>query len=342
VGGQGDAAVGDGDVAAGGAREAAHDGLAVGGQRADADLVSGDTRVVEAADGAAGAVEEFGGPAAELCLGGVQVHGIGGVRGLQVQQAAGVGAEAELGGVYQPRRAGRGDRADADGQAGRLRARGVPGHERHPGQGRGPAAGAADHFVRLEDGACGGTHPRRRARFQAGDPARLAGQDVRAVALRLGDQAGDQRFGEKVALLGEERGRGSGRDTQRGLEPGGFGRVDEAGRVIPAGQAFHPGFELGAVCGQLDVAGRAVPGVTVESGRELGPGPDPGVVQVVVGAGRLVVGVQPGEAPPAGGAARLVLVEQRHPGAGRGQPDRHQGPEYPRPHHHAPASSHSP
>ena len=83
------------------------------------------------------------------------------------------------------------------------------------------------------------------ARLQAGHPARLAGADVRAVALRPGDQAGDQRFGQQVALAGEERGRGVGRDAQRGLERGGLGRVDEAGRVAPSGQALHPGFEFG-------------------------------------------------------------------------------------------------
>jgi hypothetical protein len=118
VGGQGDAAVGDRDVEAGGAGEAAHDGLAVGRQRADAELVCDDAGVVEAADGAAGPVEEFGGPAGELGLRGVQVYGVGGVRSLQVQ-AAGVRAQADLRGVYHPGRPRRGDRADADHQVGR-------------------------------------------------------------------------------------------------------------------------------------------------------------------------------------------------------------------------------
>jgi hypothetical protein len=55
VGGQGHAAVGDRDVEARSAGEAAHDGLTVGGQRADANLVSHHPGVVEATDGTAGA-----------------------------------------------------------------------------------------------------------------------------------------------------------------------------------------------------------------------------------------------------------------------------------------------
>src|SRR6266566_8699534 len=89
VRGEGHAAVGDRDVQARGTGDAAHDGLAVGGQRADADLELHDLGVVQAADRAAGAAEEFGGPAAQFRLGSVQVDG--GVRGLQVQQAAGMG-----------------------------------------------------------------------------------------------------------------------------------------------------------------------------------------------------------------------------------------------------------
>ena len=93
MGGQGHAAVGDRDVDARGAGEAAHDGLAVGGERADADLELHDPGVVEAADGALGAAEEFGGPAAQFGFWRVQVHGGRGVLGLQVQQAAGMRAQ---------------------------------------------------------------------------------------------------------------------------------------------------------------------------------------------------------------------------------------------------------
>ena len=153
------------------------------------------------------------------------------------------------------------------------------------------------------------------------------------------DQTGDQGFGQQVALVGEERGHRSGRDAQRGLEPGGLGGVGEAGRITPFGEAPDPGFEGGGGVrgGQLQVADRAVPGVAAKIGRELGPGSHPGVVEVVVRPGRLVVGVQPGEAPPAGAAARLVLVEQRHPDVCRGQPGRHRGAQYARTDHHAAA-----
>src|SRR5581483_11426276 len=138
-----------------------------------------------------------------------------------------------------------------------------------------------------------------------GDPAGLAGDHFGAVAFGAGDQAGDEGFGQQVALAEEER--SGGRDPQRRLQPGGFGRVDDAGRVAPLGQAADPGGELGGPgvrgVGQLDVAGGTVPGSAVEVVRELGPGDDPGVVEVVVVPGGLVVGVQPGEAPLAGGAA---------------------------------------
>ncbi len=348
MGGQGYAAVGDGDVEAGGAGEAADDGLAVGGHRADADLVGDDLRVVEAADGAAGAAEEFGGPAAQSGLGGVQVDL--GVGRFQVDLAAGVGAQAEVGGVQQADRGGRGDRAGADYQAGRGGAGGVPGDQRHRGgragqggQGGRPAAGAAHHLVGLQDIAVSGANSRCRARpgVQAGDAAGLAGQDVRAVAFRPRDQALDQRFGQDVTLAGEERG-ASCRRAERGLDLGCFGRVDEAGGVAPSGQAAHAGFEFGGLgvgVGQFDVADGAVPGLAVEAGRELGPGADAGVVEVVVGPGRLVVRVQPGETPPAGGAARLVLVQQRHRRACACQPGRHRGAEHARADHHVAAGS---
>ena len=111
-----------------------------------------DPGVVEAADRAAGTVEEFGAPAAQLGFWGVQVHGGRGVLGLQVQQAAGMRAQGEVRGVDQPDRARRGDRADADGEPGSGRAAGPPGNERHRGQVGGPAAGAADHLVRVQHG----------------------------------------------------------------------------------------------------------------------------------------------------------------------------------------------
>ena len=64
MGGQGDAAVGDGDVETGGAGEAADDGLAVHWHRADADLILDDAGLVQAVDGLLSSAEEFGGPAA--------------------------------------------------------------------------------------------------------------------------------------------------------------------------------------------------------------------------------------------------------------------------------------
>jgi hypothetical protein len=57
------AAVGNGNIDAGGAGEAADDGLAVGGHRAGADLALHDAGVVEAADGLPGPAEEFFRPA---------------------------------------------------------------------------------------------------------------------------------------------------------------------------------------------------------------------------------------------------------------------------------------
>jgi hypothetical protein len=74
--------VGHRDVDARSAGEAAHDGLAVGGQRADADLADHHPGAVEAADGTTGTAEEFGGPAAQFGFGGVHVHGGRGVLGL--------------------------------------------------------------------------------------------------------------------------------------------------------------------------------------------------------------------------------------------------------------------
>ena len=208
MGGQGHPAVGDRDVEARSAGEAARDGLTVGGQRADADLVGHHPGVVEATDGTAGASEEFGGPAAQLRFGGVQVHGGCGILGLQVQQAAGMRAHREVRGVQQPDRARRGDGADADREPGGGRAAALPGNERHRGEGGRPAADAADHLVRLEHGTDGGADLRRSvpAGFDACDAAGVAGEDLRTVALRVRDQAGDQRFGLQVALFREERG----------------------------------------------------------------------------------------------------------------------------------------
>src|SRR5581483_10697624 len=62
VGGQGDAAGGDRHVDVRGGGQRADDRVAVLGHGADADTAFGDLGVVEAADGAAGAAEEFGGP----------------------------------------------------------------------------------------------------------------------------------------------------------------------------------------------------------------------------------------------------------------------------------------
>jgi hypothetical protein len=67
--------MGDRDVEAGGAGEAAHDGLAVGGHGADADLVFLDAGVDEAADGLLGPAEQRRSPAAQGGFWSVQVHG---------------------------------------------------------------------------------------------------------------------------------------------------------------------------------------------------------------------------------------------------------------------------
>ena len=245
-------------------------------------------------------------------------------------------AHGEIRGVQQPDRARRGDGADTDHEPGGGRAAVLPGNERHRGEGGRPAAGAADHLVRLQHGAGGGADPRRSvpAGVDACDAGGLAGEDLRTVAFRARDQAGDQRFGQEVALIGEERG-GRGRKPQGRFELGCFGRADEASGVAPLGQASDAGFEFaGARGGQLDVADGPVPGVAVEVRSQLGPRTHPGVVEIVIGPGRLVVRVDPREAPPAGGAAGLVLVEQRHPQARRGQPGRHRGPKNARPNHH--------
>jgi hypothetical protein len=160
------------------------------------------------------------------------------------------------------------------------------------------------------------------------------------VAFRVRDQASDQRFGQQVALIREERGRRCWKPQCR-FELGCFGRADEASGVAPLGQALDAGFEFAGACGrQFDVAGRAVPGVAVEVRGQFGPGLHPGVIEVVIGPGGLVVRVDPREAPPAGGAARLVLVEQRHPQAGRGQPGRHRGAENARADYHATTGRH--
>jgi hypothetical protein len=258
--------VGDRDVEARNAGEAAHDGLTVGGQRADADLAGHHPGVVEAADRTAGASEEFGGPVAQFGFGGVQVHGGCGILGLQVQQAAGMRAQREVRGVQQPDRARRDDGADADREPGSDRAFCLPGDQRHRGEGGRPAAGAADHLVCLQHPTGGGADLRRSvpAGVDACDTAGVAGEDLRAVAFRVRDQAGDQRFGQQVALIREERGSRYWKPQCR-LELGCFGRADEASGVSPLGQAPDAGFEFAGACGrQLDVAGRAVPGVAVE------------------------------------------------------------------------------
>ena len=86
AGGQGDAAVGDGDVEPPGSGQAADDRLAVHRHGPDADLIVGDGRLLEAADGAAGAVQESARPTEGLGTGRMQVYR--GVGGLQVHQAA--------------------------------------------------------------------------------------------------------------------------------------------------------------------------------------------------------------------------------------------------------------
>ena len=91
MGGQRHPAVGHRDVEPLGAGQTADDGLPVGRQRAHTDLVAGDDRVLQAADRAARPVQAFGGPPAQVGVGGVQVHVR--VGGLQVEQGAGVRAQ---------------------------------------------------------------------------------------------------------------------------------------------------------------------------------------------------------------------------------------------------------
>ena len=209
MGGQGHAAVGDRDVDARSAGETAHDGLLVDGERADADLelhgpgrrrgrgrCAGRGRGVHRPSGAARVLGCAGPPAAAASS------------ASRWSRPPGCGRRARPGVCSNRTGPGEGDRADG-GSPGRARPsllalQGTSGHIFARG-GR-PAAGAADHLVRLQDFAIGGANPRRRARLQAGDAAGLAGADIRAVPLRVRDQAGDQRFGQQVALTGEERG----------------------------------------------------------------------------------------------------------------------------------------
>ena len=168
------------------AARGAHDGLAVGRVERGADLELHDPGVVEAADGALGAAEEFGGPAAQFGFWGMQVHGGRGVLGLQVQQAAGMRAQGEVGGVHQPDRAG--GRADPDNQVGGGRATGVPGYERHLRKGGRPAPGAAHHLVCLQHLAAAvrtrGAAPGSRRVTRPGSPVRTCAPWLCARATR--------------------------------------------------------------------------------------------------------------------------------------------------------------
>ena len=128
MGGEGHAAVGDRDVQAGGAGEAADDGLAVGGHGADADLDVLDAGVDEAANRLLGPAEQRGRPAAQVGFGSVQVYG--GVGCFQVQQAARMRAQADLGGVHQVYGTSRSERAGAHHQAGSGRPGFFPVHQR--------------------------------------------------------------------------------------------------------------------------------------------------------------------------------------------------------------------
>ena len=292
-----------------------------------------------------GPAEQGGGPAAQVGCWSVQVHG--GVRRFQVQQAAGMRAQGDLGGMHHVHGTGRGERADAHRQARGGGAGRLPRDERHRARGadhRGqfghPAAGAAHNLVRFQDGAGGGTDSQHlcRAGIQGSHPSLLAGEYIRPVTRGAGDQPRDQRLGQDVTFAGEPRDRAARlRESQCRLDLGGSGLIDQAGGVAPLGEPAHPGFEFGAPGvggGHVEVADGAVPGGAVGVRRELGPGPDPGVVEVVIRPGRLVVRVQPGETPPAGTPARLIRLKQRHLRAGHGQPGRHRRAQHARADHH--------
>ena len=202
--------------------------------RGDAHLVRDDGRLVQAADGAAGAAEQFAGQAASR-LGGVRVHVR--VRGFQLHQPAGVRAQVYVGRVHHPvrtcggegtgprttkpgagdpgcprRRAGPGrrsprgasDRAASDRRAGR-----VDGAE--PGRRRATSAGVQRPTQQTISSASMVAPVAVRTRplvIEAGDAALVAGQRPWRRALRAGDQALDQGLGQQVALFGEPGGRG--------------------------------------------------------------------------------------------------------------------------------------
>ena len=212
MGGQGHAAVRDRDVDALGAGEAAHDGLAVERQRADADLELHDPGVVEAADRAAGTVEEFIGPAAQVGFWRVQVHGGRGVLGLQVQQAAGVRAQGEVrvwtsrtrpGGVTGPTRTTSPGAAEPLVRQGTSGTGARSGVQRPAQQITSSASSTAPAAVRILGEASGLLS---RPVTRPGSPVRTSAP----LAFRVRDQAGDQRFGQDVALVRKERGRGAG------------------------------------------------------------------------------------------------------------------------------------
>ena len=101
------------------------------------------------------------------------------------------------------------------------------------------------------------------------------------MAFRARDQAGDQRFGQQVALIREERGRRRWKPQCR-FELGCFGRADEASGVSPLGQALDAGFEFAGARGrQFDVA---ADGRLVFSKGETGRFPEDGEVLAALGA----------------------------------------------------------
>ena len=279
-------------------------------------------------------------------------------------QPAGVRPQVDVGRVHHPQRARRRHRPGLHHQPGGGGAAGGPTGQRYParsadqrGQLRHPAPGAAHDRVRRYYFPGGGSHRPRptsaprppphspficpRHWIQADHVPRGPGQHRGPVPGRHVRELADHALGDQIPLTGEPRDIGRRpRQPQRRLKLGRLPRADQAGRVPPAGQPPQPRGEQrapGRAHRPLEVSGRPVPRGAAQGRRKPGPGLHPGVVEVVVGLGRLVVGVQPGEARPGGGAAGPVPLQQRHLGARLGQPGRHAHAEDPGADHDAPA-----
>ena len=192
--------------------------------------------------------------------------------------------------------------------------------------------------------AGGGAHAPAAARLRhlkAGHAARLAGQHHDPLRSGVVQQLADHRLGEQVPLPGKPGNLGHcAGQAQRRLHLRRFRRADQAGRIPPPGEPAHPGGQFrvpGDARRPLEVPPRA--GTTRRP-----PGSQPAAPRrvsrrdsVVVRAGSLVVGVEPGKAGPGRRLAGLVLVQERYRGPRPGQPRSQAYAEHARPGHHIPA-----